>query len=288
MQEQNLKQMQEHIDFMVTKFQETIKKFDDLKELMSKLHIFINDMSLKVSTNQNEHDKLAQSFMSFSENSSSAHMTSKDRIDTTVRAINELVKRHESLSNDNVNLSSAINSLNIWQCKIDSQMKSFLNHTYYDVLNSRIDSQKKESDTQNASHQAAINESILAHGNLKNIVSQISDDLNRHANVANSANDLANTAAQHYSVLKNKLNEGLASLSNSIDSTIDKKISAIPTPSIPDYSAQIKAVETQHEPIRFDAANAKLRSENTEKKLFLLEKKVEQLQLVLDKLKLGG
>ena len=69
---------------------------------------------------------------------------------------------------------------------------------------------------------------------------------------------------------------------------IDEKVSSIPQPVIPapvDVSVQIKAIV---EPASFDAKNANLRSTNNEAKIFLLEKKIEQLSLLLNKLQLQG
>lgn len=69
---------------------------------------------------------------------------------------------------------------------------------------------------------------------------------------------------------------------------VDEKIASIPKPVIPSLDDAKKAFTTQLEPAQFDARNANLRAVNNESKITLLEKKVEQLQLLLNKLQLQG
>ena len=288
MQDQNLKQMQEHIDFMVTKFQETIKKFDDLKGMVSKLYVLTNDLSLKVSTNQSEHEKVVQSVKSIAENSYSAHSLSKDRVDANVSAIVSLkndIDEEKKLSTEIVLNHVKLNNRIAY---LETKAHTYLNPDHLAPLTRRMNECEDFIELNAKSVLKGFKDTSQAHVNLKDQLTQVSADLETYSKCAKTTHDLAGSAHEKCEKISQNVRDSIASMGRLCEDAIDKKIKAIPVPSIPDYSAQIKAIESQHEPIRFDAANAKLRSENTEKKMFLLEKKVEQLQLMLDKLKLGG
>jgi hypothetical protein len=99
---------------------------------------------------------------------------------------------------------------------------------------------------------------------------------------------LASLSSDNYNALKNQMNQGLSAFQPYVDQQIKSSIASIPKPEMPDLDAPLKAMQQQFEPARLDAANAKLRAENNEKKIVILEKKVEQLQLLLNKLQLQG
>jgi hypothetical protein len=65
------------------------------------------------------------------------------------------------------------------------------------------------------------------------------------------------------------------------------QIAAIPKPVIPSLDDLKKGLQMQLEPFTIDVRNSSLRSSNNEYKITVLEKKVEQLTLLLEKLKQG-
>lgn len=77
-------------------------------------------------------------------------------------------------------------------------------------------------------------------------------------------------------------------LKNAFNPIIDDKISAIPVPVIPSLDDAKSAMQKVLEPVSLDAKNANLRSTNTDAKLHILEKKIEQLKLMLDQITLGA
>lgn len=88
-----------------------------------------------------------------------------------------------------------------------------------------------------------------------------------------------------YEASNKALYEGL---SNGIGKIIDDKINAIPKPIIPSMDEAKSHMQLQLEPISLDAKNANLRSVNTDTKLHVLEKKIEQIKLMLDQISLGN
>lgn len=87
---------------------------------------------------------------------------------------------------------------------------------------------------------------------------------------------------------KVELQSELARIKSFFSDDIDQKIKSIPQPVIPSIEDAKKQFQAQIEPIYLDASNAKLRSSNNETKILILEKKVEQLQLLVNKLQLQG
>jgi len=75
---------------------------------------------------------------------------------------------------------------------------------------------------------------------------------------------------------------------NKFNQMVEDKINAIPKPVIPSLDEAKAYMQQQLEPVSLDARNAGLRSINTDTKFHVLEKKVEQLKLILDKLNLGS
>lgn len=274
--------------YMSSKFQEATKKFDELKDLLGKLHAFVNDTSLQVSINQNEHQKFVEWSNNVRDASVNCHTILKDMVDANVSAIislkNDINKFENLLRNVDKTVGNQHQRLN----SLETKASTYLTPDHLAPLNRRMNEFEDCFEFKMKEFQDRVKNTELAHSNLKDQVTQVSSDLNQYANIANSANECAKSAHARCDKFEQNMRDSIASISRLTEDAMDKKIASIPKPQIPDYSAQIKSIEAQHEPIRFDAANAKLRSENTEKKMFLLEKKVEQLQLLLDKLKLGG
>lgn len=75
---------------------------------------------------------------------------------------------------------------------------------------------------------------------------------------------------------------------NSVTSNINDAINAIPKPVIPRLEDAQKAFNAQLEPVVLDAKNASLRAVNNETKISILERKIDQLQLLLNKLQMQG
>ena len=85
--------------------------------------------------------------------------------------------------------------------------------------------------------------------------------------------------------VKDELLEMRKGLSN-LAKDMDAKLAALPKPQTVDIEAIKQEMQQRFEPSSFEAKNANLRSSNNESKIVLLEKKVEQLFLLLNKYEL--
>ena len=75
-------------------------------------------------------------------------------------------------------------------------------------------------------------------------------------------------------------------LKNVFSPMIDEKINAIPKLVIPSLDDAKLAMQKQLEPVSLDAKNAYMKSTNTDTKVYVLEKKLEQLKLMVDQINL--
>jgi len=86
---------------------------------------------------------------------------------------------------------------------------------------------------------------------------------------------------------KNQQDKKFSSFKEELIKLIDSSIKSIPKPIIPTLDEAKSHMCAQLEPVILDAKNANLRSTNVETKLFIIEKKIEQIKLMLDKLQAG-
>jgi hypothetical protein len=109
----------------------------------------------------------------------------------------------------------------------------------------------------------------------------------RHAEDIKIKHDLQGLQVAFNQQISNQ-DASLKNLFNTLISAIDEKINAIPQPVIPSLDDAKNAMRQQLEPVILDAKNANLRSTNTDTKVHVLEKKLEQLKLMVDQINLQG
>lgn len=81
----------------------------------------------------------------------------------------------------------------------------------------------------------------------------------------------------------NTTNSNISSLRESLQRETEAKIKAIPSPKIPSQDDINQAVSLKMEPVALDAKNGVLRSANCEMKIMIMEKKIDQIFLLLQK-----
>lgn len=88
--------------------------------------------------------------------------------------------------------------------------------------------------------------------------------------------------------LEKSFADKIVNLSTNCKSMVSEAVNAIPKPEIPRLEDAQKAFSNQLEPVMLDAKNAALRAVNNETKISILERKIDQLQLMINKLQLQG
>lgn len=275
-------------DPMISKFQESIMKFEDLNRKVKDFGGSLDSLTDKVDNIHQDHQKHKQMILGeYSKQSSLIGGLSlsqdihKEFTEGNKTAIKEIQKHLGTHSQTQDMLRIQIENL---ESKQQGYVKEISFHLLQDQFQHLIknfnDSQSKLSDSHNdiKNQQGQISKSnVDISQSLSELKSKIDDlDVRQGANSRrlDLFKDSVDRDIDHHKVYTTKF--------------IDEKISSIPSPKMPDNSSQIIDLKSQFEGARLDAANSKLRSENSEKKIQILERKIEQLQLLIDKQKLGS
>ncbi len=282
------KDIQDQIEFMVKRFQEAINKFDAFEKKIKDAVDLSNNLSLKVSDIANKHANLEEITINFPK-------VVKDTIQSSFKSFISLKSDVESLINERDANKQKLGDVSIQansalaKCSdLESKVKSFANLSVVDEVKKCLKNLEDKILSNHLIHQDSIVGLASSHIVIKNIVDAVNADLKiAKAKIDDNAASLKNVAADVG--LGKQFSQNLfGSLKDDMLNQIKKSISDIPKPLIPSLDDAKKAMETKIEPISLDARNAQLRSVNNEQKILILEKKVEQLQLLLNKLQLQG
>lgn len=277
------------IDLMTERFQECVSKVDksliqvsellkEVKDLGSKLdsltanHSILKKNTQDVITQTEEKNKQINASLSTSISSVSkiADSCSKEgeSIKKEVKAIKDLLD--QTILNQNVFAKTGSTSI--------AEAKADIEEIQTTIVN--LSSKMEEKDIGNKG----------AIADIKKLLSLLETDLvsakGALREFIGSTSSFAKDLASH----KESTATQLEQLKQGLTFFIEDKIAAIPKPSMTAAISPEEAkmqIQKQVEPASLDAKNANLRSVNNEQKITLLEKKVENLNLLLNKLQLS-
>jgi len=280
--------MKEQVDFMVMRFQETMKKFDDFTLKMTDVLNFMKDIVLKVETLEKNVQNL----------SLSSSQNEKVCVDSVTGLFSDFVSHDQSLKRNNIQINDIQSKSYVLHneiMEIKGQISQFsekyndfagkdeINHvknilkTILDCVNPQFQNLKvKNTDFSNSID------------SLKSFTGSLATELLDHkkftSKIEQSLDNLKNVHTVHQFEVESKIK----TLGSEIFSYVDQKILSIPKPIIPSLDETKEHVNIKVEPALLDARNANIRSTNNEQKIFIMEKKIEQLQLLLNKMQIQG
>lgn len=127
-----------------------------------------------------------------------------------------------------------------------------------------------------------------SHEELKNATISLTQDLSVVNSALRNLEPIVVTTLTDLLDHKSAYKVALDSMRALLEQFVKDQIASIPKPDVApqqDNAAQIKSIT---EPLALDSKNANIRSQNNEAKITLLEKRIEQLQLMMSKLQLSG
>lgn len=275
-------------DVMVQKFQEAVSKSESVGKQLETLVQTFAFLSDKVTNWETNHEILKQALKSISENATNLLGISKDRIDSLVSAVEILGNNKDSIEREISNIKSMFGPIGDKVAQIEQSIKNSPNMTHFVDLSSEIGKVKDMLALFNTQALSAGSNMLDSHNQLKSLVTAATSDF---INAKNKIEELViynEKSSGFVSVLKEKINQGIASAYKYVDDQLASKIAAIPKSQSISLDDVKKEISDQFEPVRLDSSNAKLRSTNNETKITILEKKIEQLQLMINKLQLQG
>jgi predicted nucleic acid-binding Zn-ribbon protein len=275
-------------DPVVERFQQAMSKIDALSFQYSQLISFTNSLQEKFLSLEENMKNISSILTSLSKKST-------ESASIVVSHINSSSSSHDALKSDNVfvkkeiaDLKSLIPSLHSNLKNVNDQLQAYTPKEQFIQLKSLVsllENHIADNDRMFVSWEKEFNNSV-------NCIASTSQ---RHDEDVRSLKNQILDLQNYIKVLENKYIEAdsrNSSLINSLRSEMlekmDAKIALIPKPVIPLLDDAKKHMEEKLQPVVFDSKNAHLRSENNEYKITILEKKVEQLQLLLNKIKLTG
>ncbi len=278
---------QNQIDYMVKKYQETIQKFDQSEVVNREIEKENKNLKSLVKALESKFDSLAGDVSRLAQTlASSVEMQQgKNEANSILN-----LKFQDSLSALRKDLSDSITESVKTNTKLDGSL------SLIEGLSRRVESVEK-------------GESELFHSvvKLKEHLVFCMDEFSKHDNLIKEnkssiieLNLLADKNSQDSSTLSQQfksyatvqaglidaLDLKISSSSASLVKQIDQKIAEIPKPVIPDHEAVKQDLEKQLAPVILDAKNAYIRSTNTEARMNLADKRIEQVNLLLKKLEL--
>jgi hypothetical protein len=277
------------IDLMTERFQECVSKVDKSLVQVSELMKEVKDLGSKLEALSQEHSSLKKNTSNAVAEVDGKNAQINASLSTSLSSVSKVA---DSCSQDTTSIKKEIQSVKDSLDKAIQNQNVFAKTGSTSIAEAKADIEDIKTTIINtiAKWEEKDISNKGAHADLKKFVGLLETDLVSAkgtlrefvGSTSNFAKDLANhkesTATQF-----EQLKQGLTFF-------IEDKIASLPkpslTPSITAEDAKLQ-IQKQVEPASLDARNANLRSSNNEQKITLLEKKVENLNLLLNKLQLS-
>jgi hypothetical protein len=280
--------MQRKIDYMVEKFQSITKDIDDFKNYMSENNALIlkneNKFLSFYSLFENLKSELKQSLESFvliqaNHNSKiSFQEQNYASLSSKVFILEDVIAEHKNqLDANSQKVKFSIDKFNNYVPKNDfEQLNAVIVKINQNCLEA-ISKLKMEFQEEIA----ALKNSISHNQNINRAVKeQILSD------VMQFGKDIL-LLKSSIDINKNLAKEDILEIKSYVNNAVQESIRSIPKPVIPSLDEAKDFMKQNIEPVSLDAKNANARSANNETKIMILEKKLESLNLALNKISLG-
>lgn len=278
--------LQEQVDYMVLRFQDTMKKFDDLSDKSDNFFVYLKDMALKVECLSKDHGVISEFVKN---NANTNDKTTKEilgSVGNIFHILDKSANQFQLFEKQFGQFNGQISDVYAQISGILEKNKGFATKNEVDAMNIRLSG--FNSDVRSALQSQA--EKNIEHSNrinsLNSFTSSLDKELSDHKNfttkIGQSLDNLISIHTVHQLAVESKIK----TLGNEFTAYVDKQIAAIPKPVIPSMDEAKEHVNIKVEPALLDARNANIRSTNNEQKIFIMEKKIEQLQLLLNKLQI--
>lgn len=286
-----LEEMQESLNVILSKFQDSMYKSDYFSSKIDSLMDSNKQATAKMSSLSDEISRISKNLYDLKS------FTKEVAIDCGNKIL--------SLHGKHVDNEESISKLTIGHNGVCEQYHKF----YQDFIEFKQDMEKFSTFKADLSNlREYVNSSI---SDIR--VSSVSHDHNiaairvKHSSLDSKFTDLANTSISHNSIITDiqdqlcKIRKEHSSsvdanfayvngLNNQLKDLIATKVASIKVPDVSNFAMkdEISAAKTSFERMSLDANNANLRSTNNEAKILIMEKKIEQLQLLLNRYELQG
>jgi len=278
----------QQVKFVVGKFREAMVQFDSFEEKLNNSLNASKEFTNKLSAVEIEHEKISENIDSLKKitiaNSSGLNVTS-EKLSTSIASLGFDVDLIKTEIND---ITSVFSHLNGKIEHISEKNKGFaLNEDVLSIKNnvkSLYEDMNNKLNTYQENQKDLLETQLHCSKSLEVVSSDLTELQKRVYITENKEKELSVNVAlskEYTSICFSKLQDNLLNY-------IERQIDGIPQPVIPSLDDAKKVMEEKLVPAALDAKNANLRSANNEHKILILEKKIEQLQLLLNKQQIQG
>jgi hypothetical protein len=275
--------------FMTAKFQDCVSKVEKSTALILEMEIAVKKMNAYCDSLKQDHSSLKKDFSDFISSSSSDSSKKDASVSSSLLEIGKIVG---TFSKDADSIRQEVQVLKDGLSKSIQNQNSFVQSGTKAIESVKADVEDVKTTFLNTLQK--LEEKDIAnkgaHTDLKNFVTNLANDLISAKGTLREFVGSTSSFATELAAHKESTAKNLELIGQEFTHYIEQKLSELPKPSLaPTISPEeAKAqIQKQVEPASLDARNANLRSANNEQKITLLEKKLENLQLLLNKLQLS-
>lgn len=288
MNDLELQEMKSQISFMVKKYQDTMAKYDEVSEIVSSNSNSFLELSQSLNNLYSKNDSQMSMLTSLKSKLEGGVTEIFSLLEKAKESVNSLSSQHNDVKNNIFSINTDVHSVkdDLYKCVSKQENFSLKNET--EKLSKDLQILKQDVCEKIDSHkniQNTLQDQIF---NIKSFLDVLKNDVSECLNSYTQTLDSLKTLSQSVESHKSSIASLITNMGDALRNEMDEKISCIPIPEIPNIDDAKNELMKKIEPAVLDARNANLRSSNNEGKITLLEKKLEQAQLILQKLQLQG
>lgn len=278
----------EQIQYVVSKFQSAMAQFSGFEEKLQEVSNSFFAISEKVSGLMCDQTRLSSIITSLTKDVSGNSSYAETKVGNLGSSISSLVADIVQIKTQFDGLAGVVSIFSSQITALNDKTSAFASSTHVSDLKNDIRALLEEVKARHQNHEEKfinLNSKIESRTAFAESIHQDLSDLRslmmkNDSSIKNVYSDVA--------LGKEYLETSLSSLQEKVLNYINDTVSSIPQPIIPSLEDAKKAFEDKLIPVSLDAKNANIRSSNNENKLLILEKRIEQLQLLINKLQNQG
>ena len=282
--------LKKQVEFMTERFQECMKLFDESNVSAKKLEDDFSALNERMDASSKDADFLTDRISEILNKLAMLKKDSSDQISSLLVSISAISSESPLIKNEIGEIQELFNGCN---AKIDSVLSKMAGYTYADKsevkpLYIEIDKLNKQL--------SELASSILIMSKSVNLIIQ---DLRQEISPLLGSIEVINSQLDNHDArflgLKNEINDIKCDIKNLSKSLLDamsvsisKTMESIPKIESISLDDVKKVIASSFEVASLDSKNANARSVNNETKVMILEKKLESLNLAINKISLGA
>jgi hypothetical protein len=281
--------MQIQIDFMVSRFQEAMQKFENTEKVNQAIQKDNQDLKAVIEKLQSRLDTLCVEIENMAKTHINATCSQDEKLKTVTILHQGNISLIDSLRNDlldvvrdGFDIKDKINDFvpNFVQLKnelekLGSQIVNAAENS--NLLKEPVNFCKQEIEKIYKS----LSNKDMSHDLMSSLIKDLTNEFIKHKT------EVQSFFQQHLELIQN-LDTKLQSAQKNLIKYTDDKVAAIPQPEIPSLDDLKTSLQKQLEPVALDAKNSNIRTVNNESKINVMEKRIEQIFLLLAKHEIQG